>query len=1155
MTQSKKWFYAGILILALLLCGGFLLIQYSHVQLFKEALEELVEQGTGGRYQLEIGATTNHYFDFSFSFRDIHIVSSDTSKSGIMEVMIPNLRVEIGSLIKMFSSRQFRIKRFEVDEPIAIIGLSAAERPRERLHNERVNLAHQIAQFYPAVKTVLEQFDISFFKIERAGLRLEKTDGIIRVRLLDLLVSDWNMRHLADEASFHLSLGNQSLNLFNASFSFGSIVYDYQSNELDILDYSYSKWDSLERELVTATGDSLRIVDLDYNQLVSTEFYELDRLLLANPAVTLHIYPERARRHKRAHPIADLVKESLGDLHIRDVEILDAKLDLSLHREEDTLIVHLPRLNLLIDDLEITHDSSTMVFDNLHLDVHESVLAINQNLGLKFANLAYDENSRVRVDSLQVIDRNSESQIIWCQQLDLLGFNAFHMFYEKELVLDSLLIQKGMVDLTQAVNLNPKTSTSHRSRPAEKLNIAYTQFDDFEAAFKSGNKSLQVKNLQGVIENLSKEGQTSFQLRYLRSPEINFVDPGSVEFSVKQLLFEPAELTFATMTGSYRDLKFQLEDFLAVPEGIISTDQLTNDWNTLNIDKLYLEGKIPRKTASDKTQGDVLSNLKLGTLSLGNVRANILLTDSTRLNTEVSDFLVNTLEISEGQPTWDKTSMKLEQVDFRNGDLICKINSAIIDNESTSVLNDLDLTKGNSNQVTSHRVEVGPWQQGDQGYRIESVMLGDLQWMNLRHHTSSTFDSLKLLDIQLPLEGLPSARQISVYAPEIALPDKTEDNSNETADKKQTEWSPREMLQQLRVYPGKLTRGAQQLSFGAISIDLTTNQPKIDLATLSFKTAKSSIHVGRIWSRQDQLNIDSIYLVPLPEYVASIEAETDILSAQLNNVRLDNLDWDQLLEDQKLLASDLVITGFDLSIKRDKTLPDPIHIDKPYLLSEFIPVSTGVEIAKIKGLDGRLTYIEVGENTGQEGFIAVDDISFTMNRNHPLSQPEHVSYGSALIYGKGPIEYDYHRLDSGKFSLMVRLKDMPLELLNQMVDPLEAAKFTSGYLHQFEMNLTGDSLQAKGIGTITYDDLHVEIFKSHQPDVKNFGSGLLTLLVDKLILKHSKYQASSEFEQDRITFKGPINYWVKSGIHAAGAAVMKGKTQKKAKRKSDLPNP
>jgi hypothetical protein len=128
------------------------------------------------------------------------------------------------------------------------------------------------------------------------------------------------------------------------------------------------------------------------------------------------------------------------------------------------------------------------------------------------------------------------------------------------------------------------------------------------------------------------------------------------------------------------------------------------------------------------------------------------------------------------------------------------------------------------------------------------------------------------------------------------------------------------------------------------------------------------------------------------------------------------------------------------------------------------------------------------------------------------------------------------------------MADMPLELLNSMVDPLQAAKIKSGYLQTFEFSMVGDSLKAAGDAVITYDDLHVEIFKSHQPDVQNIGSSLLTLIVDKIVLKHSKSDAQSEFVQDRITFKGPINYWVKSAIHAASATVIKGKPAKREKK-------
>ena len=89
---------------------------------------------------------------------------------------------------------------------------------------------------------------------------------------------------------------------------------------------------------------------------------------------------------------------------------------------------------------------------------------------------------------------------------------------------------------------------------------------------------------------------------------------------------------------------------------------------------------------------------------------------------------------------------------------------------------------------------------------------------------------------------------------------------------------------------------------------------------------------------------------------------------------------------------------------------------------------------------------------------------------------------------------------------------------------------------------------AVGEAIISYEDLHVRIFKTGSPDHRTLGSELLTLLVDNIIIKHAKSEASAEFTRDRITYKGPINYWIKIALQGAITAVRKGKGVKTAKR-------
>ena len=89
-----------------LVIGAFLLVQYFHVQVFKSSLVALVESGTAGKYSLEIGDTDIDFLNFQFLFNNLTIErTGDDINSGIIQVRIPKLEVQIGSLVSMFNQK------------------------------------------------------------------------------------------------------------------------------------------------------------------------------------------------------------------------------------------------------------------------------------------------------------------------------------------------------------------------------------------------------------------------------------------------------------------------------------------------------------------------------------------------------------------------------------------------------------------------------------------------------------------------------------------------------------------------------------------------------------------------------------------------------------------------------------------------------------------------------------------------------------------------------------------------------------------------------------------------------------------------------------------------------------------------------------------
>ncbi len=194
--------------------------------------------------------------------------------------------------------------------------------------------------------------------------------------------------------------------------------------------------------------------------------------------------------------------------------------------------------------------------------------------------------------------------------------------------------------------------------------------------------------------------------------------------------------------------------------------------------------------------------------------------------------------------------------------------------------------------------------------------------------------------------------------------------------------------------------------------------------------------------------------------------------------------------------------------------------------------------------NGKLTYSEVGEKTQQLGIIWLSDVDLQLHINHRLEMPMTVMEGSALVYDEGRVNFHYERLNAASFTMNIVMGEMNLMTFNQMVDPIQAVKIRSGQLKSLEVSFQGDSIQALGTSLISYNDLHLEIFKKNSPDQTNLGSSLLTLLADGIILKHSRHAASASFTQERIPHKSPVNYWVKSTINGTVSAVRKGKSVK-----------
>jgi hypothetical protein len=148
------------------------------------------------------------------------------------------------------------------------------------------------------------------------------------------------------------------------------------------------------------------------------------------------------------------------------------------------------------------------------------------------------------------------------------------------------------------------------------------------------------------------------------------------------------------------------------------------------------------------------------------------------------------------------------------------------------------------------------------------------------------------------------------------------------------------------------------------------------------------------------------------------------------------------------------------------------------------------------------------------------------------------------LYQSGVVELDYKTLAKDKFRLDIHVRDVDLTKLNQIVMPLQSLRIKSGYLKEYKLSVHADDDAAMGDASISYEGLHLEMFKHDDPERKSLGTEVLSLLADGIILKHSKDNARSPVSHPRVKHKSVFHYWVTSAIQGATGAIRKGKKTK-----------
>jgi len=1092
---------------------------------FLKALEQLVATGTKGMYKLNIGDAQFYYADLAFVLHNIRLSKTDSVASGGVEaVVIPRLDADFGSLASFFAIGQLKIHHIQFEEPHIILRPSADRKTTASVTEEVVSLAK-------AIEAILQRFDVQNLSISRGQIDVEKKgDNHIELGLIDLLVSDWNMRQLTSGSKVSVIVEGQQLIVGGLSVGFSAIEYQYPQHYLSFDDVNILKLDSTHHTSVRAK--TIHITGLDYEELYRKGKYKLRKIEIEAPEISTQVISKGAG--KNGFSLSTIYPEFqrlFGDLDLDSVVISNGKVDINVRNKQHYTNVKIGQLDLAIAGIALKIDTSETGIQDIRVK-------------LKGASIKIDSAHRIACDTAIFINK---------EKLSISGLRVNSAYDQINVFVRYLQVD----DVSIPIN---EQSTTVKTGP---IIIDYP--------------NVRIRKKLSGTGHEKEPGTPSFDIQSLR---INHANLSYHQENTKIDLVE-----FSMLTGKLRDtypLLSGLKEFHTDAWQISLSDSISlrgrnasADNNEFTLEHLVVERHQLQAILDgiDIRQDSLFhlnpNDIRIGKLDAGSIRVSGKFSDSEPAAPNKKNVAIRIKEIGAGKLSVDVQSgprrisftgnqLVVQNLDSREKKKISSLSGFIRDFQITEPARKISLesialnTSGRSlfkngrgeigdKTLTFGSLALGPIQSGDSLHLSE----GSLRDISISQGTtlSAKIDSLQFQELEF-LGKVPSVDNLTIFHPVVSFHKGTSTKPTETGVPNR-EWS--ENLHRFSVYNAKMNGETSTMSFASIAGEIVKGDVILTGRDFFIENMNSQFRMAGFRQSKKTIELAGLKLNPT-EYALNRGIQVSLIEADIQTVTLKGKGMFQLLQGDTNLET-IAVENATLDIRRDKRLPMPPQLEKPFLLSELVPGTITFKDARIK--NANIQYHEISTKTERSGVISINDIDATVKNtalHHGFSGMS--LSASAKLYNKGLINLSYVGMDSSSFALTVDARDIDLMSLNDIILPLQLVRIRNGRLRQLNVEAKANPEFADASTNITYDNLHIEFFKHeyNDEDRKSLGSELLTLLADGILLKNSKVDAAATTNQPRNKEKSVFDYWVKIVMHGSLEAIRHGKSNSRKKR-------
>jgi len=836
--NRKKIIVLSVILIVAILASVF---YFFAIHRMESSLQSMVTSQSKGKLRFEVKKIKLNIIELTFDLNESEIITVDsTNAESGYRIKAERISVDMHSLISMVSNKHFLIDSIIIVSPVIEIV------KYKDLYKEKVSLPEEIQMIYQSLENALKVFNLNYLHIGNAKFTIDDRSNPatspLTVSNLNLIINNFSDRNESGKDRF-LFADRILLEIFNQDILFPDRLHGLKFKRLRLstrsqtikLDSCYiygQPPDTLSGEF-NVFLDSLRISNLDFNQLVKNNAVKVDSAICYNPDIYFKMFASGSDKKvdllndtvANRELVEQKIKDMLGNLDIGYLGVMNADVKVITEKDKKENIFESLGSNFVMGNFVVIKDGKVPI----KLELFD--LEIRNYLGYSPDSLyvvGFD-GVRIKDKKIQLINlrinptaknRDPNKTVIKMQAFEIDDINWPVLFYEHRIVAGHATLIKPELSIVL-----PK---------ADKNNTGEKEENPFKILAKVREK-IGINNLYIESGNVKIKVQDGNALAVTNC--FAGIDVNQLLASENVVRLIDAVDTFSFSTGSFRNPSIQLS---------LNKVRYSQLLNSLYI-ALIKENKTDKSSVTSITDARIhgidihsLNDIELSGLSWGQAELFLYLPKQ-----------------AEGDGSVGKTNsdMKLTIYKLTGGATILRLQGEAIE-VSTKV-----------NQISTNEIILRPGQKlvinnlniaGQSISLLQDQVEGSISLFNIQDQKESVIENVKLT---IPLKD----EKLSVFVPRLVF----SSDINESLGGKLTASfielrQPEISFSSLNNNPECKTKNSEgklpQLDIGSLIIDQPhfNNFPASISEKMQINPGKSKIILSEVHSDSTHLKVDNV---------------------------------------------------------------------------------------------------------------------------------------------------------------------------------------------------------------------------------------------------------------------------------------------------------